>query len=294
MDGLVDAVGMVMNGCPAELVCIGENVLWGAELAAGYTVQDWWASADRDRKMLLLSIAVKTDFPDELGAALRARFYLSEFFLGRVASRDRMDARGLGAAFLLDGIAVSLPSEHQWKDIWIPLLHVWLGEGGAESGREVEVLNLSGCDQAEQVRESLLRRSQRGLVSEPAALVARKHECFPHLRFGRDVDDHIAKLATGMLAAVIHKLIVLDDASRRWRRDVKTTSPNLPGCRPESDTTMQKYGDHRVFRDAEGIRRTYELHCAAGPYRIHLRVVHEPRGLEIGYVGKHLPTMRYP
>jgi len=294
MDGLVDAVGMVMNGRSAELVCIGENVLWGAELATAYTVRDWWTSADRDRKTLLSRIANKTDFPEELGAALKDRFYLSEFFLEGVASRDRADARGLGAAFLLDGIAVSLPSEDQWKDIWIPLVHVWLAEGGSEGKGEVKALNLSGCDQAEQVRDSLLRKGQRDLVSAPTALTARKHACFPHLRFGLDVDDHIARLATGMLAAVIHKLIILDDASRKWRRNAERTSPTLPGCRPETDPTMQKYGDLRVFLDAEGVRRTYALHCAAGPYRIHLRVVNEPRGLEIGYVGKHLPTKKYP
>ena len=294
MDGLVDAVRIVMNGRPAELVCIGENALWDAELAAGYTVRDWWTSADRDRRMLLLSIVGKTDFPDELGTALRDRFYLSEFVLEDSTSGNRTDARGLGAAFLLDGIAVSLPTEEQWKGVWIPLRHVWLDEGGAEGSRDVEVLNLSGCDQAKHVRDSILRNKQRGLANEPAALAARKQECFPHLRFGLEVDNHIAKLATGMLATVIRKLMILDDASRKWRRNAETISPILPGCRPESDATMQKYGNLRVFRDAEGYARTYELHCAAGPYRIHLRIVHKPRGLEIGYVGKHLPTATYP
>ena len=293
LDDLVDAVAIVMNGRPAELVCIGEDILWGAELATGYTVRHWFTSADRDRKMLLLQIAKKTDFPDEAGEALNARFYLSKFILEGVTFQDQTDARGLGAAYLLDGIAVSLPSEEQWRVTSVRLDHMWLDEAGAERRRGVEVLNLIGRGQAEHVSQTFLNRTQLGLLSEPAALAARKEECFPHLSFGLDVDDHIAKLPAGMLAAVVKKLMLLDASARAWRRNPESTLPTLPGCRPESEPTMQQYGNHRIFRDGHGTNRTYELHCAAAAHRIHLRVVHELRGLEIGYIGGHLPTVKY-
>ena len=294
MDDVVDAVAIVMNGRPAELVSIGENALWGAELASRYTVAQWCASADHERKNLLLQIATKTEFPDEAGEALKDRFYLSEFFHEGLASAEQADARGLGAAFLLDGIAVSLPSEDRWKVTRVRLHHVWLDEGGTECSRPVEVLNLPGCELAEPVYDAMLKKSQHGLKREPSALAARRAECFPHLRFGRDVGRHIRRLPTGVLALLVEKLIVLDDASRMWRRDPRMTVPRLPSCRPESEPTMQKYGDRRVFRDAAGVRRTYELHCSVASYRIHLRVMSASRCLEIGYIGKHLPTKKHP
>lgn len=293
-DDLVDAVAIVMNGRPAELVSTGERVLWDAELATGYTVGHWFTSADRDRKMLLLRIAAKTGFPDEVGEALRERFYLSEFFVEDVAFEDRPDARGLGAAYLLDGIAVSLPSEQRWRVTAVPLHHVWLDARGVEKGRNVEVLNLFNRSQAKHVRDTILEKAQGNLWGEPAALRSRKAEYFPHLRFGLDVDNHIAQLPTGIVAAVVKKLMALDHACRTWRGDARIKFPTLPGCRPESEPTMQQYGTHRVFRDPEGMNRAYEIHCAAASYRIHLRVVHDPRGLEIGYIGKHLPTKKYP
>lgn len=294
MNRLVTAVATIMDGRPAELVCIGENALWGAELAVGYTISDWWASADRDRRMLLLEIAPKTDFPHEVGVALRDRFYLSEFLHEDGVSREREDARGLGAAFLLDGIAVSIPSEEQWQATRIPIRHMWLDERGTERGRDVEVLNLSGLNDGERVNDSLLEKRQHGLMGQLSSLPARKRECFPHLVFGLDVDGHIADLPTAFLGTLVRKLILLDDAARTWRRTPTMTFPTLSDCRSESKPTMDKYGDLRVYRDPEGVDRTYKLHCALGDYRIHFRIMHEPRCLEIGYVGKHLPTKRFP
>lgn len=241
MNGLLDAIGMFMNGRPATLVSVDEAVLWSSQLATGYTVTDWLADADRDQKRLLMRIATKTGFPEEAGQALRDRFLLSEFLLTDDESPDAAaDARALGMAFLLRGIAVSLPSEARWRETTIVLRHVWLDERGAE------------------------------------------------------VDAQLNRLPAGLLSAVIGKLIVLDQASRAWRADRASTSPALPRCNPESEPTMQQYGDLRVFRDRAGVKRTYKLHAMVGSaYRIHLIILHESRALEIGYVGKHLPTSRH-
>ena len=133
MNGLLDAIGMFMNGRPATLVSVDEAVLWSSQLATGYTVTDWLADADRDQKRLLMRIATKTGFPEEAGQALRDRFLLSEFLLTDDESPDAAaDARALGMAFLLRGIAVSLPSEARWRETTIVLRHVWLDERGAE------------------------------------------------------------------------------------------------------------------------------------------------------------------
>ncbi len=67
----------------------------------------------------------------------------------------------------------------------------------------------------------------------------------------------------------------------------------IPGLRPESQPTMEQFGDQRIFRDAEGQRRTYELHVSAGSRRIHLRISPRGRVIEIGYVGRHLDTVKF-
>ena len=294
LDGIVIAVAKVMGGRPAQLVSIGRPVLWDAELAVGYTVAHWCATAKPDLRQLLLGITLKTEFPDEVGGMLGDRFRLSEFHLIEgEESEVSAEAQGLGAAYLLDGIGVSLPSDPQWAQTRIALRHHWLDRNCLPRKDTIEVLNLSEPAQAEQVSDIIVERRQLALAEDPFRLAARKTECFPHLTFGRSVDRYLRDLPSAILGRVVRKFMSLDDSCRRWRLDETMTFPELSGCRAESGPTMQQYGDRRIFPDPEGRDQIYERHVAVGSYRIHLRVVHQPRGIEIGYVGRHLPTAKY-
>ena len=291
---MLRGIAGVMSGDPAELVSIGDE-LWACELAVGYTVADWIATAEPELRGLLLAIADKTEFPVEAGDALRDRFHLSEFHLPAGARSERSpEARGLGAAYLLDGIGASLPSEPRWTQTRLALRHLWLEDDGRGREDTVEVLNLAQPIHVTEISGALLHRRQHALVSDPPDLVARKNECFPHLRFGNAVDSQIGNLPATLLRRVVLKLVVLDDACREWRQDATMRSPQLTDCRRESEPTIQKYGHLRVFPDHEGCNRTYEPHVSVGQrHRIHLRVVYRPRVIEIGYVGRHLPTVKY-
>ena len=297
MDDMVTAVATMMKGRSATLMTVGEPDLWAAELAPGYTVADWLSRTDPDRRGLLLTIATRSGFPEEADEALCDRFHLSEFALSPEAeddSGDRVEARGLGAAFLFAGIGISLRSEARWSRIRIPLRHTWLDEDCREKAEDVEALNLSGASRVESLSELLLERSRRGLRSDPPTLTDRKHECFPHPAFGQDVDSQLGAIPHGILQSVIEKLVILDAASRAWRLDPAMTLPSLPLCHAESKPTMQRFGDQRRFRDPEGGLAVYKLHAMAGSaHRIHLRVTHDPRRIEIGYIGRHLDTARH-
>ena len=294
MDEMVSAMATVMTGRSATLVMIGKPNLWAAELAPEYTVTHWLSETDRDRKSFLLRIASKYDFPEEVDKALRDRFYLSEFAISQEvhgASGNRVEAKGLGAAYLLAGTGISLRSEDRWSRIQIPLQHRWLDEGSQEQSEEVEALNLSESSQVEGLSELLLERSRQDLRSAPLTLADQKHACFPHLGFGLDVDSHLEELPPEILPVVVGKLVVLDDASRTWRLDPTKTFPELPKLHGEGESTMQQFGEQRTFRDPEGDFASYRLHAMVrSGYRIHLRVTYEPRGIEIGYIGHHLDT----
>lgn len=297
MDEMVSAVATMMAGCSATLVMVGEPNLWAAELAPGYTVTNWLSETDRDRKSLLLRIAGKYDFPEEVDKALRDRFCLSEFAIPQEThgeSGNRVETKGLGAAYLLAGIGISLRSEDRWCRIRIPLQCMWFDEDSQEQLEEVEALNLSESSQVEDLSELLFVRSRRDLRDAPLTLADRKHECFPHLVFGRDVDGHLEVLPHEILGVVVGKLVALDDASRTWRLDPTKTFPELPKCHDESESTMQQFGDQRRFRNPKGDFALYRFHAMVGSaYRIHLRVIHDPRGIEIGYIGRHLDTVRH-
>ena len=297
MDDMVAAAATMMAGRSATLVSLGEPGFWEAELAPGYTVADWFRAADPDRKLLILTMVNRSGLPVEVDEAVRDRFHLSEFVVSKGSdgeSTDRVEARGLGAAYLFGGIGVSLRSEDRWSRIRIQLWHLWLDEHCHEQADDVEALNLSESSQVERLTQLRLDQSRRALREQPPTLAERKEECFPHLVFGRDVDDHLPTLPRSILRVVVGKLVILDAASRAWRLDQAAPYPSLPKCHSESEPTMQQFGNQRSFRDPEGELASYELHTMVGSaYRIHLRVIHDPRGIEIGYIGRHLDTVRY-
>ena len=237
MHDMVSAVATMMSEHPATFVTVREPNLWAVELANGYTVANWLSDTNPDRKRFLLTIASKYGFPAEVDEALRDRFHVSEFVLSQragAASEDRVEAKGLGTAFLLAGVGVSLRSEDQWSRIRIPLRHTWFDEACQERTDDVEALNLSVFSQVASLSGLLLEQSRRDLRGNPLTLADRKHECFPHLAFGRDVDGQLKSLPHAILPVVIGKLVTLDDASRAWRLDSTMTSPQLPQCHPRA------------------------------------------------------------
>ncbi len=289
MAHMVRAIAALVGDRAPKLMAISDFDLYGTVLADGYCLAEWLhdPAADRDLRLFLVKISAKVAFDDEVSQAAKDRFMLSEF---QVEDRE---ARGLGLSYLLGTVAVSLRSESYWMRVRVPLLHTWLEDDGSVQRQDVEALNIADHEQARQVNDELVALAQTGLVGSPSRLTESKHKCFPHLQFGLDVDEQIARLPTDVVEQVITKLIVLDGAVRDGR--LTGAAPALPMIHSESERTMQQYGDRRIFRGADGVPKLFEPHAMVGSsYRIHLRVDRPATVLEIGYIGKHLPTARFP
>ena len=76
--------------------------------------------------------------------------------------------------------------------------------------------------------------------------------------------------------------------------DLKTlnaqTSLNASG---ESQQTMKKYGSHRRFKLTDGRREIFELHIKTGDLRFHFFPDNNNKCVYMGYIGKHLPTIKF-
>ncbi|MDE0027424.1 MAG: hypothetical protein OXP69_23685 [Spirochaetaceae bacterium] len=191
-------------------------------------------------------------------------------------------------------MAVSLKSEEFWTKVRLPLQYSWLEPDESQRCMDIVALNISDYTQVRTVADELLTRKRDELSADPSYLPGSFRECFPHVRFGLDVEIQLSELPNDMLQPIIGKLIVLDGAVRDWRR-ASTALPSLPKVHRESERTMQAYGDMRRFRSADGKMATYEPHAVVGNrYRIHFRVDQPRKSFEIGYIGKHLPTATVP
>ncbi|ETX04887.1 MAG: hypothetical protein ETSY2_26245 [Candidatus Entotheonella gemina] len=287
MDKMVQSIAALYD-TGSTLFTLGD--IYRTILANDYLLSQWFSDrdADRESKAFFGRLSTKTALDAALPEAIQDRFQLSEFHI------DGERAPALGLAFLLDGLAVSLPSEVLWRQAEIQLNHLWLDENAEEHRDEVTTLNIAELQQAQIVIDKLHERFLQELHEEPRSLWKRRQECFPHLAFGLDVEDRLCGLENAILPQVISKLMVLDGAVRNWRYE-KRPEPQLPEVHPESQSTMQRYGDLRRFRDANGRDELFERHAMVGSqYCIHLRIIHASRQIEVGYIGPHLPISSAP
>lgn len=303
MEIFVNAIISLAADQPVELIAVkSSNKDWSfftIELSKTYTLNNWLSDreVDRDIKAYFLKITTKTDLLDNIEDEVKNCFYLSEFWPSNIdyVNGRKDDARGLGLAYLLNTVAVSLTSEECWKIVRVPLQHIRLTLNGNEEEKNVESLNISQSGQAKCVLDILLKRDQTILKNNPEDFMNSKRHCFPDLRFGLNINDQISKLPLKIYVQIIAKLILINDAVRDWRRTSNQLEPVLPNISGEGKTTMQKFGVQRRFDDSKGNLQAFELHAKVGSqYRIHFRIDKQEKSIEIGYIGKHLPTKNFP
>lgn len=295
LEEMIRSAVTVADGGSVDLVSIRNWDIYGMSVGPGYTVSDWMRDGDRDLRKLFYKITTKIGLGEDIDSAAKDRFYASTFLVGDGRGPDRsIEARGLGLAHLLDGIAASLASEKQWCRSSIDLCHIWLDEKEQERKDDIQVVNLSQMADVETVTDQLYRRwrddtRDRRVDVEGVRSITK---VFRHLAFGLDVEEQFGKLAVDARRLIWNKLVEFDGAVRAWRRG-GADRPSLPGVRSEGRATMDQFGEKRVHRDGQGEEATYQLHVSAGSCRIHFRVESESKVIEVGYVGRHLPTKKF-
>jgi hypothetical protein len=123
-----------------------------------------------------------------------------------------------------------------------------------------------------------------------------KERVFPRLLFGLDVEGQLGKFSTTLVPLMFKRLAELDARTEIWRNSKSKHFPGgLTEIKGETSRTMKRYGKDRNFRGSDGVTRTFEDHMWIDKsHRIHLFLDVDKRSVEIGYVGRHLPTMEYP
>lgn len=135
-------------------------------------------------------------------------------------------------------------------------------------------------------------------LSARSALTARsfwesKASAFPNLVFGTGVEADLRKFSAKMLNLLFNRLADLDNRVKAWKRSGAFPDA-MPPITGESSSTMSQFGGDRRFRDEAGVVVVFEDHIWVDSlHRIHLLKDDQARVLKIGYIGRHLPTVRH-
>jgi hypothetical protein len=130
----------------------------------------------------------------------------------------------------------------------------------------------------------------------PKSLWERKEILFSRLILCPGVEDNLGKIGLKYLSIIVNRLVTLDNyAANEWlngefsyKKVISSTSLDIS---LESDRTMKRYGNERLFKMPDGTTKRFELHIKTGDLRIYFYP--ENYKIYIGYIGKHLSTIKY-
>ncbi|MCI0470744.1 MAG: hypothetical protein L0Y73_03700 [Candidatus Aminicenantes bacterium] len=272
---------------------IGNN-LSNLELAPGYFLYNWLNTAkddvlkDRFRDIITSSPLITDNEPIKKEERERADFQIS------ITGGRPRTAEGLGAAYLLDTVAVSFLSHPLWDNHEIKgITHYYIKEDGAGAEDSVTVHHASRSCHIESHKEWLEKKRKKTL-NKSIELWERRIEFFPHLILCEHIETQFKKsfgIDSRYFDQIFDRLKKLDTFAKEWTSggfDVETLKRYGLRVSGESSRTLSRYGNERKFRLPDGRREIFEMHIKTGHLRIHFFPDEQEHQVYVGYIGPHL------
>ena len=264
---------------------------WPDEGSLYDAVRETMRRGARDQALFLMKLSEKAPLLSNLGPDVTDRFRMCE---ERTLPLD--DGAPLVLCAITNAIAVSFPSEPSWDHDRLRVDFLAMLEDGAFEDAQEEIDNLARAEHAVAIIDRWRDRVRLD-CSNTVELWDRREELFPHLCFGLDVEDHLAELNPGLLSTLVNRLADLHDSAVAWPDAGGAEPPWTCRVTDESKSVKEKpkWRDARRFRSAAGEALLFLWHARFGKAeRIHLRFDASESKIEIGYVGRKLPTKRFP
>lgn len=254
-------------------------------LAPDYPVARWRNdnAVDREARRFLKTLITKAPFlTDVSDPEIEDTVDLSEF------KHQGTQASGLGIAYLLEIMALSLASEQCWDCSRLQMEVRRLDENGEVIDEIVDIIHASRSNHVQEHADWIKNRIRLG-VRDGVELWNRREELFPRLEFCEDVGKQIQSLGIGnsMLRMVVKRLFELEDYCKSWRTGA-FNSDNLPSkATPESESRLRQFEQELTFKCPDGEKRLFSLHVriTPGAWRLHFSVELGPGKIIIGYIG---------
>lgn len=126
----------------------------------------------------------------------------------------------------------------------------------------------------------------------------KRKQLFPNLELCGEVKAQISRIGNSpIFNQIIERLKELDEAVKIWQNGTgdfsyKTINREYAlRISPETEQTMARYGNERIFSLPNHSRQKFELHIKTGDLRFHFYPDNLNRKLYVGYIGKHLNTI---
>jgi len=288
MTGFIETVRAAISFRVSRVIRTQNGIL-DLALAENYPLRRWLndSQVDREAQRYVRTLTTKAPFWDGL-PELHARVLEHEF---RYAGQE---ALGLGAAYLLEALAMSLLSEQRWDTPRLPLNARWITTQAEIIEQAIQVVHASQPAHVNEHRDWIQERL-RNDVQDALDLWNRRFELFPSLAFCEATARQIQSLNSAMLRPVVRRLFELQAFCQGWTGGGFDPDSLPTRATLESQATLEQYGRERTFLCPDNVERVFNWHVRLTPHawRIHFYPDPATRTMMIGYIGPHLPTARH-
>ena len=269
-------------------------------LSLDYPMGAWFGdnSVSRDERDFVLAYATQYSFIRPYDEDLRDD---ENFQSGKLAFEGKLGsdkAQGLGFAYLLKGLALSILSEQCWDTAWLNLdCFEWDPEYQKFVEKSETLRHVARSRHLTDIHVSWIEERIRASVRTGSELLQRASILFPNLVFCKGARKQIEDSAASSmpLPSVLEHLFELEKLANAWEQG-EFNYQNIHNASPESPSTLGRFGQQRSFVCPDGQRRLFSWHLKSlpNPWRIHIQADSRQKKILIGYVGRHLPTVRDP
>ncbi|WP_225096559.1 hypothetical protein [Streptomyces sp. CoH27] len=263
-----------------KVALVIESPLQPAELARGHEYQKWAnaTSLNKDRHRYILRLRDRNTLRGVLDAAGHDAAEIEHFHDGRRAV-------GLGAAHLMDSMAISLPLTQKWASSWLDVDINRLGEDDIETDRD-RVRHCSCPEEADE-HEAWARSTGLHSLTGPSDILDSWAEFFPSLerlpRFDRDLlhlDPKWFRPVRGLLADLQSTAAGHWDFARSPEPDWQN-----PHITPESQSRRHLCTFPDPDLDGQDVCFSWHGRMTPGKGRLYFRLVPERKVFRLAYVG---------
>jgi hypothetical protein len=264
---------------------------WNLLLAANYPIAAWYQdqSVSREKRLFIGTLSTKSPFFEGLLNNHAAdEFDRSEFLM------DGAQSGGLGVAYLINGIGISLSTLAPWDRDYVRITFRTLNSLTVQVEDElVEVGHVSNLTHVN-FHAVRLRNLRISAINTGSGLWDARSELFERLDFCDSVREQIHSLTTGTggLSIVCRTFGELQAYFESWQGG-QFDSRMIPHTTRESETALQQFPDERTFSTPSGKRELFSWHVKRGHIRIYFTPDAATKRCLIGYVGAHLRTAQF-
>ena len=282
---------LVMQGVTAKTLRTARH-LTEIRCAPGFSLYDAMERLRRhgvrEEYLFLVRMTTKTPLLSGVEVAAEHRFLTCE-------ARDlpTEDGEPILLCSLTGGVAIGFPTSAEWDRDRITVVFDELQPDGTTFNEETEDIDhLARASHADLIYERHRARLRAGLI--PGELWNNRQAAFPELVFGPDVEGHLREVPLPRFHTLIERLAELNEDAERWRCDggAMPRWTRKVVNKSESVRNHPRLREDRRFKSCSGETELFLWHVRLGRgWRIHLRFDAGCRGVEIGYIGPHLPIV---